>query len=478
MTKSKRLLAAILAGLMSVTALTACKSGDTSSSGASKGGDSDNTSDGGKVLNIYCWNDEFKRRVTSYAQDVIDEFTNAGGTVNWIETPNAENAYQNRLDGDLMNQEYINDDEKIDIFLVEADYALKYVNKGITADVKDLGLTDDDLSQMYQYTKDIMTDTNGKLKGVSWQATPGLYAYRRTHAKTLWGTDEPTEVQTKIDTWEKFEAEAALAADKGIKMLSGYDDAYRAFSNNASKPWVDSNKNVVIDEALEAWITQTKTFTEKGYNNKTSLWSDPWAADQGPNGKVLGFFYSTWGIDFTLSGNSLANPLKDKDGNDTGAKAEVGNGAYGDWATTYGPASYYWGGTWICAYSKTDNKEVIAKLMKKLCVDGETMKKITTTEQDYTNNIAAMKEIANSDFKSDFLGGQNHIALFATVAEKIKMDNTTAYDQGLNESFQGAMKAYFDETLKDDKTKTTKEDALKEFYKNAKAKYPDLVVPQ
>lgn len=477
MTKSKRLLAAILAGLMSVTALTACKPGDTSSGTSKKdssaSGDTSKTGDTdgeqGKVLNIYCWNDEFKRRVTAYAQDVIDEFTGAGGTVNWIETPNAENAYQNRLDGDLMNQEYVDANEKIDIFLVEADYALKYVNKGITADVKDLGLTDDDLSQMYQYTKDIMTDDNGKLKGVSWQATPGLYAYRRTHAKTLWGTDVPEEVQTKIDTWDKFEAEAALAADKGIKMLSGYDDAYRAFSNNASAPWVDANKNVVIDAALEAWITQTKTFTEKGYNNKTSLWSDPWAADQGPNGKVLGFFYSTWGIDFTLAGNSLADPDGPKDST---------NGAYGDWATTYGPASYYWGGTWICAYSKTDNKDVIAKLMKKLCVDGETMKKITTTEQDYTNNIAAMKEIAESDFKSDFLGGQNHIALFATVAEKIKMDNTTAYDQGLNESFQGAMKAYFDETKKDDGSVTTKEDALKEFYKNAKAKYPDLVVPE
>ena len=34
------------------------------------------------------------------------------------------------------------------------------------------------------------------------------------------------------------------------------------------------------------------SYTDNGYNNKTSLWSDQWAADQGPAGKVFGFFYS------------------------------------------------------------------------------------------------------------------------------------------------------------------------------------------
>ena len=33
------------------------------------------------------------------------------------------------------------------------------------------------------------------------------------------------------------------------------------------------------------WVDQTKTYTDKGYNNKTSLWTDAWAADQGPDGR-------------------------------------------------------------------------------------------------------------------------------------------------------------------------------------------------
>ena len=37
-----------------------------------------------------------------------------------------------------------------------------------------------------------------------------------------------------LSTWDKFNAVAEKAAAKGYKMLSGYDDSYRVFSNNVS----------------------------------------------------------------------------------------------------------------------------------------------------------------------------------------------------------------------------------------------------
>ena len=105
-------------------------------------------------------------------------------------------------------------------------------------------------------------------------------------------------------------------------MLSGYDDSFRTFSNNMSKPWVVDGK-INIDESMVRWVEQTKKYTEQEYNNKTGLWSPGWSHDQGPEGDVFGFFYSTWGINFTLMGNSLA---------DGDAEAKVGNGIYGDYA--------------------------------------------------------------------------------------------------------------------------------------------------
>jgi len=414
----------------------------------------------GKVLNIYCWNTEFQQRFESY-------FSKSGKLpadikVNFIVTPSDNNAYQNALDAKLLKQDTAAADDKIDIFLVEADYALKYVNTDYTLDVvNDIGLTKDDLSQQYQYTKDIVTNTSGVQKGVSWQATPGLFAYRRSIAKDVLGTDDPVKVQAALANWTAFNSVAVTAAAKGYKMLSGYDDSYRTFSNNVTAPWVDSNNKINVDVNLMKWVDQTKTFTDKGYNNKTTLWDANWAKDQGPTGKVFGFFYSTWGINFTLLGNSLATPVAE------GGKAAVGNGVYGDYAVCEGPQSYYWGGTWICAAKGTDDIPLVKDIMQVMTCDSTVATAITTDTQDYTNNMAAMSAIASSNYKSDFLGGQNHIALFSSVAPKINMSNISPYDQGLNEEFQKAYKDYFDGNV--DKAK-----ALENFYKAAIEKYPNL----
>ena len=424
----------------------------------------------GKVLNIWCWNDEFQSRFNAYypevkeiAEDKSTTTLNDGTIVKWTINPNEGNNYQNKLDEALRAQESAAADDKIDIFLIEADYALKYVDSPYTLDVKaDIGLTDEDLAGQYKYTQEIATSADGKLKAVAWQATPGLFAYRRSIAKDVLGTDDPDAVQEALADWDKFNAVAEQAAAKGYYMLSGYDDAYRTFSNNVSAPWVaDDGETVVVDANLMKWVDQTKLYTDKGYNHKSSLWDATWAADQGPTGKVFGFFYSTWGINFTLLGNSLETSVAD------GGKEEVGNGAYGDYAVCQGPQAYYWGGTWICAAAGTDNVATIKDVMQKLTCDAAIAKKITEDTQDYTNNVAAMNELAQN-YSSAFLGGQNHIALFAEAAPKIDMSNISAYDQGLNESFQGAFKNYFDGNATIDEAKAQFESIISE-------KYPELV---
>ena len=101
---------------------------------------------GGKVLNIYVWNEEFQSRFNDfYAKKLPSDVT-----VNWVITPNQGNAYQNKLDETLILQDKAAANDKIDIFLVEADYALKYVDTDYTLDVtKEIGLSDADLSQQY-----------------------------------------------------------------------------------------------------------------------------------------------------------------------------------------------------------------------------------------------------------------------------------------------------------------------------------------
>lgn len=453
--KSKKCIALLASIAMAATLATGCSgSSETSADAGSKGSDASK-----KVLNIYAWNEQFQERFNKLYADKLPKDVE----VKWVITPTQNNAYQDKLDKDLPENE--NAEEKIDMFAVEADYILKYVNSDVTLDLKsDIGLTDDDLKNQYEYTKTIATDENGKLKATSWEADPGVFVYRRSIAKEVLGTDDPKEVQNYISDWDKFAQVAEKMKASGYKMLSGFDDAYRVFSNNVSQPWVNDKDEIVIDPMINKWIDQTKEFTDKGYNNKTSLWSTDWNADQGPAGKVFGFFYSTWGVNFTLLGNALETPLAE------GGKKEVGNGIFGDYAITYGPASYYWGGTWLCAAKGTDNADLVRDIMKTMTGDAESMKKLTVEFEDFANNKQAMEEMSKSGYKSDFLGGQNHLELFLEVAPKIDMSNVSQYDQGLTESFQASMLDYFNGQV-------TKEQAIDNFYKAAIEKYPNLKRP-
>ena len=186
---NKKVVRALLCATMVATMFAGCGSKESSDNATTPDTSKADTSsevtapaeDTGKVLNIYCWNEEFKSRITAHYPDYkeVDATHGKIGDVDvvWNITPSDDNAYQNNLDAALLNQQDAPADDKIDIFLVEADNALKYVDTDYTAPVKDLGITDADLSKQYQYTKDIATDSKGKLKATTWQATPGLFAY-------------------------------------------------------------------------------------------------------------------------------------------------------------------------------------------------------------------------------------------------------------------------------------------------------------
>ncbi len=410
----------------------------------------------GKVLNIYCWNEEFQTRFKAYFEEkgLIPE----GVTVNWVITPNEGNAYQNKLDEALLQQENIADDEKVDIFLVEADYALKYVDTPYTLDViNEVGLTQADVSKQYKYTKDIMTDKNGVLKGVSWQACPGGFIYRRSIAKAVIGSDKPEDVQAALSSWDKFDKVAADAKAKGYFMLSGYDDAFRVFSDNMGSAWVDGNK-INIDPSIKRWIAQTKLYSENGYNNKANLWSAESFQGATLSGKVFGYFGPSWFQDFCLAPATLEDP--------NGAKA-VGNGSYGDWALVKGPQGFSWGGTWICGAAGSDNIDLIRSVMYTLTCDEETLKSIAMEYGDFTNNEEAMGNMAKSEYSNKFLAGQNHISVLLDSAKSIDRSNMSPYDQGMTEKLQNAFSDYFNGTI-------SEEQAWNNFYTAVTELYPNL----
>ena len=300
----------------------------------------------GKVLNIYCWNEEFKSRLTDHypGYEEVDATHGKIGDVEvvWNITPSTDNAYQNNLDEKLLAQADAAADDKVDLFLLEADYALKYVDTDFTVPVTDLGLTEEELANQYQYTKDIVTDSNGVLKGVSWQGCPGVMIYNREAAKEVFGSDDPETVQAKVADWDTFKATAAELKEAGYQVAASANDLYRVFSDNSSSKLVEDGK-IVISPEIKQWIDLSKELVDAGEVGTFDLWSDDWNKGFYPDGKVFAYFGPAWLIDFCMAADtegSIANQ--------------------GGWAATEGPQGFSWGGTWICGATGTDNASLVA----------------------------------------------------------------------------------------------------------------------
>lgn len=483
MRKFKKIAALTLVAAMAASAFVGCSS--SSGSSAAGGANTDPTEpvtdasgeeisyrdqlkektyDGeGSVLNIYVWNDEFISRLSDHfpGYEKIDATNGKIGNVEvrFTKVENTDNKYQNNLDDTLLangaNQENASADDKIDIFLVEADYALKYVDTDYTMNLADLGITDADLPNQYQYTKDAVTDSNGNLKGISWQGCPGLLVYRRDMAKEVLGTDDPAEVQKAVSDWDTFADTAAKMAEAGYHMTSSVNDTYRVFSNNVTSKWVEDG-TINIDDNIKAWVDMSKEMVDAGQTGTHALWSDDWSKGFYQDGNVFCYFGPAWLIDFSME-----------------CDQEGSVGYDGGWAVTEGPQGFFWGGTWICAAAGTDNQELVKDIMLCLTSDEETMTQIVEKDHDFVNNSVVMEAKAtDSSFGDEYLGGQNPIALFCNGIETVSLENITSYDQGCNEEFQNTMKNYFDGNY------ATYEEALDAFYEAIKVKYPALNVPE
>ncbi len=430
----KKLVAIVLAVMM-VLSLAAC-------------GEKKPAAEQGKVFNIYAWNDEFKGFFEKYYK--VPE----GVTVNWIINPSDNGVYQQKLDEALLNQANAAADDKIDMFLAEADYIGKYVDSDYTMDVTSFGFKN--ANTMYDYTIKAASDSKGVCKGVSFQCCPAAVIYRKSIAKDVLGTDVPEEVQAQIDSWEKFDAVAAKAKEKGYYMTASFAETFRAFSNNCTSPWVDKDNKLQFDPQITAWMEQTKKYIENGYTLTAGVWDQEKTDQMFKTGKTMTFFGPAWYYNFCM--NNAMDPE---------------NGCVGDWCIVKGPQAYFWGGTWLLAATGSDNTEMLKDIFESFTTNEEIVDHLVKDENQYPNNTKIAEKYANdaSYGNTAILDGQNDIKIFAELAKDIKWENHTNYDQLLNEGLQNKLQEFYNGSV-DEAT------ALKNFYQYVKETYKAIVVPE
>ena len=424
------------------------------------------------VFHIYVWNDEFKGFFEKSLCDEKAKFQEAaekedeslkpkkyhldGKEVKWTIVPSDDGQYQQALDNALAANATANTEEKVDMFLAEADYILKYTNSTVTKDVTKIGVTKFD--NIYNYTKEAASDASGVCKGVSFQCCPAGVIYRRSIAKAVLGVDKPEEVQPLIDSWEKFNAVADQMKDAGKLMTASFAETYRAFSNNTTKPWVDKDGNLQLDNQIYEWMKQADSFYTKGETLTAGIWDDECTAEMFKTGKAFCYFGPAWYYNFCM-GNA-----QDKE-----------KGCYGDWGLVEGPAKYFWGGTWLLAPEGSDDDALVAKTMNAFINDEDVCTNLVKKEGQFSNNQKVNKAVSDEYDKAGtgnkFLGGQNDTKVYLELAKGIKFQNQTIYDQYCNEGLQNK----FAEYLKSPST-VSQDKAIANFKEYIKTKCPDVKV--
>lgn len=382
------------------------------------------------VINIYA--------LKSDMQGITDKFLELhpdfGYTINLQDKFGVE--YELKLDGALA----AGGSSAPDIYCAEPSFVTRYTQgdmSGYAMPYDELGIdleTGIEAADIAQYIADVGTrPSDGKLVGLAYQSTAGVFIYRRSIAKDTWGTDDPAVIASKIGPgWDKFFEAAADLKKKDYCIVSGIDDIWRPAENSADKGWIVDGK-LYIDPEREAYLDYSKKLIDNGYSNDTSAFQSEWYNDISGSGPrpVFGFFGLANYVDSVLA--EYCGVKQD----DKGETVKV-EGTYGDWAICEPTAGFFRGGTWVLANKELsgdpEKKAAAAELINWMTLDCTesglqyALANGTLFAGSAKDTVASGTVMGMSDGTHPLLGGQNMFDVFVRANKMAKGGNTTQYD--------------------------------------------------
>ncbi|MBR2697801.1 MAG: extracellular solute-binding protein [Clostridia bacterium] len=328
-----------------------------------------------------------------------------------------------------------------DIFTLEAAFVKKYVNSDWTADLKDLGFTDEDFATCIPAMLQIGQNPEGVQKGLAWQSTPGALMYRADLAEKYLGVTTPEEFQEKVADWDAFletAEELKEASDGACKMFCATGDIWNAYQYNRSEGWVVDGK-LVIDDVLYDFLDLVKTAEEEDLYAKGMAWQETWFAGMNGTNEIMCYLLPTWGLHYTLKPNCVPGADGSMSDEELQKLSDENGGTYGLWRMVAGPVGYSWGGTWVganaakVAAADDAKKAAIKEVIRFFTLDPDFLYTYAKDSGDFVSNNAVVdKIIEEGGTPNPFLGGQDHYSIFAQAANLANASTMTDYDEAMN----------------------------------------------
>lgn len=320
--------------------------------------------------------------------------------------------------------------------------------------------------KIVDYVYDAGKDENGVVRALTYQVTPGGITYRRDIAIEMWGDDSPEFVGEKFKDVNTIIETAKELKAAGYRIFSDTGSLRHFTYGNNPQPWVKEGKLMMTEGRLNYFDAAVQLYQD----NLVAFapeWSSAWYSSMGNSiplnadwtdvseieagdetTEVFSYALPTWG--------SLI--VRDNAGDN-----------FGKFGITTGPNSYFQGGTFIGISSYSKNKEAAWDFLKFCTLDEEVSQWwIEKSEGDVVSLVSVLE--ANKDLENEAFGGQKTYEFWLEQAQNIDYSLVTGYDTQIGDYFGQAIESV-------QRGEKTKEEALKEFYKNVKTIYPELEVP-
>lgn len=376
------------------------------------------------TLSILCWTDTDLKAMFDVTSAKNPTYVNVGS---------------NGTEANEQYVQYFSSGSDVDLFVCDADWVMSYENNDeYTAPLSALGIDESMYKDAYGYTVTLGTDSNGVLKGASWQAAAGGYAYRADLAEEYLGVTSPEDMQAQIGDWDAFWKTAATVYEKSgnkTAMADTIAGVWRAYSaGNRTAPWIDADGKFQPD-ATKDFITMAKENFDKGYITGVSQWTDDWKLIGQSEGALanatFGYFFPSWSM-------AAGGQLQDGEGGEGGS-------TYGMYGYTMGPTGWYWGGSWLCVSPNCNSATAAAQFVYDMTINADTMKQYALSHSDFVNNKTVMADVvAEGANKNPLLKDeQDQFATLLDSADNISLDGIAGQNDGtINDAFVTAVQSY------------------------------------
>lgn len=342
-----------------------------------------------RYLNIYTVDRGFHDIINQYAKEHWDFAYHINCYADDI-------VYSDKDIIEITSDKLVNDPTSLDLYCVPA-YAQQYFIKGELSDYacpyKELGIEVDagiKKSDIPQYIIENGSTLEGEIIALPYLANVSVFVYRRSVAKEVWGTDDPSVIAGMIgggtESWDSFQQAALTLKKHGFNIVPGIKDLANTIDISSSL-----NSNGEINSQWLELMDIAKFLYDNGCIKDTDTWTKQWFEDlDGVGDKTFGYitftdYYQYVSLDHTV----------------------------GDWAICLSPYNtrndHFTG---VLVNKNSLNKDILGPFIEWLTLDSsETGLQYRlangTFYEDEKVSVISGTVLQTVDSSRDYLGGQN-----------------------------------------------------------------------